>query len=100
MPLTIAEKQKLLAGRQRVEAYRTAHSKLYDVAWHEGIPEAHNPLLKTMLLSLSGLGFASLQDFFNGSELLNIQELGFEDMADYNANATKSDELALEGMWR
>ena len=58
------DKQKVLAGRNRVEAYRTAHAKLYSKPWHKGIPEEHTPLLKAMVNALEGLGFTSTETDF------------------------------------
>lgn len=82
----MADEQKILAGRNRVDAYRTAHTKLYDKGWHKGIPEEHTPLLKALVNALEGLGFAStetdfeprkteiLARFWEASDELNIQE--------------------------
>jgi len=67
-------KQKVLAGRKAVEAYRTAHTKLYSRGWHKGIPEEHTPLLNIMLGAFKGLGFSSIQEFFDASEELNVAE--------------------------
>ena len=63
-------KQKILAGRKAVDAYRTAHGKLYNKSWHKGIPEEHTPLLSIMLGAFRGLGFNSTQEFFDASETL------------------------------
>lgn len=37
----MADKQKILAGRNQVNAYRTAHIHLYVDGWHKGISEEH-----------------------------------------------------------
>lgn len=66
----MADKEKILAGRKAVDAYRTAHAKLYDKPWHRGIPEAHTPLLNIMLKAFKGLGFNTIQEFFDASEEL------------------------------
>jgi len=90
------DKEKILAGRKAVEAYRTAHTKLYDKGWHKGIPEEHTPLLNIMLKAFKEQGFNSLREFFDTSEELNIQELGFasrEDLSDAGREA-------LNRMWR
>ena len=58
---------KILAGRRAVKAYRKAHSKLYDKGWHKGIPEEHTPLLNIMVGALNGLGFNTIQEFFDAS---------------------------------
>lgn len=65
-----ALKQKILAGRKLVEAYRTAHAKLYERGYRKGIPEEHTPLLNVMKKGLTGLGFEDLNDFFTQSEAL------------------------------
>lgn len=79
-------KQKILAGRHRVDAYRTAHTALHSKPWHKGIPEAHTPLLIAMVNGLEGLGFTSIEvefepkkteilaKFWADSDLLNEQE--------------------------
>jgi len=67
----MVDTQKILAGRNAVEAYRTAHTKLYEKGWHKSIPEEHTPLLNIMLEPLRGLGFNSLQEFFDASKTLN-----------------------------
>ena len=99
-------KQKILAGRKAVDAYRTAHTALHQKPWHRGIPEEHTPLLRAMVKVLEKQGFASskteevLAKFWEASDLLNIQELGFEDRQDFEERATDADREALEGMWQ
>jgi len=92
-------KQKILAGRHAVEAYRTAHTKLYEKGWHKGIPEEHTPLLNIMLGAFKGLGFNTIDEFFDASKLLNIQELGFADREDFEDKATKTDRELLRSKW-
>jgi len=105
------DKQKVLSGRKAVDAYRTAHAKLYEKGWHRGVPEEHTPLLKAMVNALEGLGFTSteadfepkknevLAKFWDDSDLLNVQELGFTDMEDFRARVTKAEREALETKW-
>lgn len=95
----MAEEAKILAGRKAVDAYRTAHSHLYDGGWHRGIPEEHTPLLNIMLGAFRGLGFNTIQEFFDASELLSIQELGFASRQDFEAKAAEVDREALNRMW-
>lgn len=107
----MANKQKILAGRKAVDAYRTAHTKLHSKPWHKGIPEEHTPLPKALVNALEGLGFTSaeidfepkkteiLAKFWADSDLLNIQELGFTNREDFDKNATKADKESLEAMW-
>ena len=66
----MVDTQKILAGRKAVDAYRTAHTKLYEHGWHKGIPEEHTPLLNIMLGAFKGLGFNTIQEFFDASETL------------------------------
>ena len=63
-------KSKILAGRKAVDAYRTAHAQLHSKTWHRGIPEEHTPLLNIMVKALKGLGFNTIQEFFDASETL------------------------------
>ena len=93
-------KENILAGRTAVDAYRADHAKLYDKPWHRGIPEEHTPLLNNLLAELNGQDFESLGQFFDTSEELNMQELGFKDRADFEAKATQADREVLEGMWQ
>jgi len=93
-------KENILAGRSFVDEYRGEHSKLYDKGWHKGIPEEHTPLLNSLLNKLNAKDFSSLQEFFATSELLSIQELGFADREDFEANAIDADREALERMWQ
>ena len=50
-------KQKVLKGREAVDAYRLAHTQLYSKGWYKGIPEEHTPLLNTMLADLKKQDF-------------------------------------------
>ncbi|GAG76254.1 unnamed protein product [marine sediment metagenome] len=68
------DKEKILAGRKAVEAYRVAHTKLYSRGKHKGISEEHTPLLNIMVKMLSGLGFNTIQEFFGASKELDIAE--------------------------
>ncbi len=107
----MANKEQILASRKAVEAYREAHTHLYDRGWHEGIPEEHRPLLKALVNALDGLGFTStetdfeprkteiLSKFWADSDKLNIQELGFTDREDFDARATEADREALDRKW-
>lgn len=63
-------KEQVLAGRKAVQAYRTAHIKLYEKGWHKGIPEEHTPLLNILKEQLAKHGFNSLDEFFEVSEAL------------------------------
>ena len=84
----MVDKEKILAGRKAVDAYRTAHAKLYEKGWHKGIPEEHTPLLAAMVDALDSLGFTStktdpelrraeiLTNFSIASEYLSIKETG------------------------
>jgi len=91
---------RALSGRQAVEAYRLAHRTLYAQPWHRGIPDEHTPLLNTLLNELKQLGFDSLEGFFDASEEINIQELGFTSKADFDARATEADRVLLEEKWK
>jgi len=92
-------KENILAGRTAVDAYRADHAKLYDKPWQWGIPEEHTPLLAKLLVDLKGQGFNLLDELFDASDELNIQELGFADKKDFETKATEADWQTLEGMW-
>lgn len=99
-------KDNILAGRKAVDAYRTAHTQLHSKPWHKGIPEEHTPLLKVMVKALEKQGFTSekteevLAKFWDASDLLNLQELGFKDRQDFEKRATDKDREALEETWQ
>ena len=93
-------KQKVLAGRKAVDAYREAHRALHSKPWHRGMPEEHTPLLNIMVKAFKGLSFNTIQEFFDASELLNLEELGFASREDFEAKAAESDGEALEAMWK
>jgi len=93
-------KQKILKGRKAVDAYRTAHAKLYEKGWHRGIPEEHTPLLNIMLKVFKAQGFDTIQEFFDASEELNIKELGFTNREDFDKRAKDTDREALDRMWQ
>lgn len=100
------DKQKILAGRKAVDAYREAHRVLHSKPWHKGIPKEHTPLLIKLVSKLEKKGFTStetefepkkneiLAKFWAASELLNIQELGLE-----GEELTDADRQELMEMW-
>ena len=92
----MVDKEKILAGRNAVFAYREAHRILHSKPWHRGIPEEHTPLLNTLLTGLNEQGFVTIQEFFDASDLLNIQELGF---VSRKGIKTEADQEALELKW-
>lgn len=93
------DKEKILAGRKAVKAYRTAHTALHREPWRKTIPEEHTPLLNIMLGAFKGLGFNSLQEFFDASNSLNIQELGFASREDFLSRAKDADREGLRVKW-
>lgn len=66
----MVDEEKILAGREAVDAYRQAHTQLHSQPWHRGIPKEHTPLLNKLLIELKGLGFNSLDGFFSASDSL------------------------------
>ncbi|KKN87079.1 hypothetical protein LCGC14_0263490 [marine sediment metagenome] len=107
----MVDKDKILAGRVAVDAYRTAHNQLYVGVWHRDIPEEHAPLLETLVTALEGQGFTStetdfepkkdeiLEKFWNDSNLLNVQELGFTDREDFMGRGSLVDRKELRLKW-
>ena len=69
------DKYKILAGRKAVDTYRAAHALLHSTKWHKGVPEAHTPLLNTMLAELKKQGFNSLDEFYKANETVCYSEL-------------------------
>jgi hypothetical protein len=87
-------------GRQAVSNYRAAHAQLHNKSYYPQIHDDHTPLLEKLKDDLRGQGFNTPNDFFNASEELNLEELGFEDRADFEARATQADMEALEAKWQ
>jgi len=79
------ERLSVTSGRQAVDAYRLAHTQLHSKGWRKGIPAEHTPLLNTMLDEFKQQGFNSLQEFFDASQELNMLELGFISIEDFEA---------------
>lgn len=93
-------KSKILAGRKAVDAYREAHELLHEQVKDRTVHDRHTPLLEQMLTELGMEGFVSLSGFFSESRLLNLNEFGFIDQADFEANATEADKIALRERWQ
>lgn len=103
------DREKILAGRKAVDAYREAHRQLYTGGWYKGISEDHTPLLEKLVADLEKIGFTSaekefepkkteiLARFWEASDLLNIQELGFKDREDFERRG--KDREALRQKW-
>jgi len=64
----LADKEKILAGRNVVKVYRQSHRQLHSQPWHKGIPDAHSPLLEKMKKDLKALGFETVKSFFKASK--------------------------------
>ena len=96
----LIEKNKILAGREAVDAYRTAHTKLCEKGWYKGMSEDHTPLLEKLVVDLEKIGITSvLKKLWADSDLLNLQEFGFTDWEDFEANATDVDRETLRLKW-
>ena len=92
-------KQTIKKGRDAVDAYRQAHTALHSKPWDRGVPAKHTPHLNALLLALQAKGFTSLDQFFDASDELNVQELGFKDRRDSETRCKDADRQALERMW-
>lgn len=93
------ELDNITAGREAVDAYREAHRQLHLKPWHQGIPGEHTPLLYGLLAELGKQTFDSVDRFFAASDELNMRQLGFASVADFEARATVADRRELEAMW-
>jgi len=102
MPETIepANKQAILSGRDAVDAYREAHRLLHEQVKDRTVHDRHTPLLNKMVGDLKAQSFKDMGDFFAQSRLVNLNELGFIDQADFEAKATEADREALEQKWQ
>jgi len=86
MVLSVIDKDRIIAGRSAVDAYRSAHSKLHANGWYQGISEDHTPLLEKLVSDLEKIGFTSKMKTFESkknevlskfqveSDLLSIEE--------------------------
>jgi len=107
MVLSVIDKDRIIAGRSAVDAYRSAHSKLHANGWYKGISEDHTPLLEKMIADLEKIGVTSaeldfefkktevLTKFFKDSETLNLEELGLADKV-----ITDVDRVTLNEKWK
>lgn len=103
---------QILSGRSAVGVYRYQHGLLHASGWYADIHTDHTPLLKVLVDALDQQGFTSIETgfepkktevlarFWDASDLLNIQKLGFADKEDFEAKANDSDRKALEELWR
>lgn len=57
-------------------------------------------MLNNLLAELKEHGFSSLHQFWDASQELNILELGFNSIEDFEAKATEAEREALEEMWQ
>lgn len=83
-------------GRAFVDAYRYEHGILHSKPYDRGVHDQHTGWLEILVQRLEKAGFSSteiefepkkteiLAKFFEASNLLNIQELGFKDRADFD----------------
>lgn len=76
MTLTDSLKEKMETGRGAADGYRAAHARLHAGGWYPEIHQEHTRLLKKLRGELAVLGFGSVSDFFDQSELFNLTELG------------------------
>lgn len=90
-------REKVLAGRKAVDAYREAHRQLHSKPWDRGVPEEHTPLLGTLVKALEELGFASTETDFEPkkTEILakfwaESEKSCYEDMGIYDNPVYKS----------
>ncbi len=93
------ERLKVVTGRQAIDVYRLAHAQLHQAGWRQGTSKEHTPLLDDLLAELKKQGFSSLNQFFNSSRELNIEELGFGSREDFENRATETKREALDRMW-
>jgi len=93
-------RDKVLAGRNAVTAYRLAHSALHDKPAYKGVHDDHTTIFAMMESELAQGGFKDVGDFFNQSDEMSIRELGFKDRADFEVKAKEKDRIDLEEKWR
>ena len=80
------ETNPVTRGRDAVNAYRYAHTMLYQKGWYRGISEDHTPLLAAMVSVLEKEGYTTLyltleykapdvlKQFFDANEEQNIKD--------------------------
>jgi len=64
-------KQKILAGRKVVDAYRLSHTQIHKDFINEKLRNLHVSIEKELINNLRDLGFDSIDDFFDKNNLLN-----------------------------
>ena len=112
-PIELTSRETVLLARQAVDAYRQAHLQLHRAkSWHKDIPAEHTAFLEQLITELELIGYAGtgkdilerapgvLKQAFACSRELNVKDLGFTDVADFNAKAKRADMQALEELWQ
>ena len=104
------DKSVVLSGRKVVDTYREAHNKIYNDE-SINISEAHTTLLNKSISDLELLGYTSdsvdfggrvaqiLGKFWDDSNSLNVKELGFVSVVNFEENATPEDRVNLTEKW-
>jgi hypothetical protein len=94
------QKSQILLGRDAIDKYRIDHEKLYTMIGISNIPEAHTPLLNTAKSVMTTNQIESLDKFFKLSELLNVQEMGFETIEEFLKKRTEKEGDNFNNMWQ
>ncbi len=93
-------RERVEFGRQAVSDYRAAHAQLHTQGYYPQIHDDHTPLLEELKGEFKEQDFNTLDEFFDASELLNLNDLGFKDRVDFEARATEADREALKAKWQ
>jgi len=92
-------RRRIEVGRKAVDAYRITrrqqHENLKGKAIHDNTQDL--AILKDALLKQ---GYDSIQSFFEASNDLIAQDMGFLNKADFDVKATKSEDQAFTGKWQ
>ena len=91
-------------GRLAVDDYRREHEELYEPDAAITVSERrekHAILFDKLKADLVGLGFPTPYDFWRASREVNIAEMGFASVDDFNSNATAAQRIYLrQEKWR
>jgi len=92
-------------GRLLIDEYRKAHTDMYKNNAGEQDRQIQSDIQSTMMDGLTKLGFNPdmfkvIESFFDKSDTLNANILGYKDAEEFEEKATISDRAALSTMWK
>ena len=106
MTLTIVDRTNVEKARLAIEEYRKAVAELHKTKYD---PVKRAQLFGKLMTELGKNGYtytsktkpeAAIGKFFTESKIYNVEDLGFNDLADFEDKATVTDITNLKEMWK